>query len=241
VPQGTSVRLVKYANNPTVYVIEAGTKRPISSLAILRNRYGNLPIITIPDEEEYPDGDPLRFGPGALLKTPDNPAIFLIIDDSSRYGFKSAEEFFRFGYRFDLVITITQEELDMYPVSGIEQLRYHAHTNFIKYTDNSTVYRIENNTKRAISSPAVFFAYANDWNQVLTSSSDITYQDNTNLTFPEGYLIKGTTPEVYIIENQQRKAFRTGESFLARGYSFSQIVTVSDEDLNLNTLGEEIE
>ena len=240
-PALTAIRLVKYLNNPTVYVIENGSKRAIPSLAILRNRYGNLPIITIEDTETYPDGAVLNFGPGALLKSADNPSVWLIIDDNSRYGFKSAEEFFRFGYRFDLVTTIIQQELDTYPISGIQTLRYHAHSNFIKYADNSTVYRIENNTKRAIPTPAVFFAYADSWNKVLISAPDITYQDAAGLDFPEGYLIKGASPEVYIIENNQRRAFRSGETFINRGYSFSQIIEVPDTELGLHTLGEEVE
>ena len=219
-----------------MYVVKDGVKSPIPSYEIYQKNYANTPIATIPTSVTYPDGPVLRFTSGALLKG-SSPTVYLVLDNGDLYSFKSAEEFQRFGYRFTLVTNISDTDLGAYPLSQIQSLRYHAASNFVKYARSATVYMIENKTKRAMTSPDVFFSYATDWNQVLTIPDDITYPDGAILTFPDGMLLKGTEPTVYLTSQGMLRPFTSAEAFLGFGYAWNQIKVVRDEDLNLEGQG----
>ena len=53
-PDGT---VVKYASSSTLYVLSAGKKRAFASTDVVKvNGYANIPVITIPASETYPDG-----------------------------------------------------------------------------------------------------------------------------------------------------------------------------------------
>ncbi|PIR97179.1 MAG: hypothetical protein COT91_02770 [Candidatus Doudnabacteria bacterium CG10_big_fil_rev_8_21_14_0_10_41_10] len=181
----------------------------------------------------------LRFGPGTLLKGSDS-SVWLVLDNGSRYGFDDTQEFFHFGYRFDLVHAVTDEELNAYPISTIDKLQYHATNNFIKYQNDPTIYMVENNIKRGVTSPEVFFTYVGSWDEVLIIPDDLTYETGASLSFPDGTIIKGSGPTVYIVENGKKRALRSAEAFFNLGHDFSQVLLIPDSDLNLNELGEEV-
>jgi len=236
-PSGTAVfssrpdgSLVKYASSPTVYLLESGVKRGLPSFELYKHYFASRPIITISPSELYPDGQSVKFGPGALLKTPGGGAVYLILDDGSRYGFTSAEEFKRFGFRFELVETVSVPELAAYPESGVKVLSYHAAGNFIKYPDSATVYKIENKTKRGITSLPVLEAHVSS-SQIITVPRSFSYSDGPILIFPDGILLKGSGPAVYLITQGKKKTFPSFEKFTSYGYTPAMIKTASDAEL----------
>jgi len=150
------------------------------------------------------------------------------------------DEFQHFGYRLDLVEAVNDEELATYPQSAITQLRYHGNTNLVKYADNPTVYFIDHGIKRPLTSPAVFFSYAGSWSTVLTIPADFSYQTGTALSFPDGMLLKGSGPAVWLVESGYRRGFASAAALTGRNYSFSQILQVADSDIDLNPQGQDI-
>lgn len=229
-PEGT---LIKYPGDPTVYVIEGGNKRPIPSYEIYEREFSGRPIAVISQVLQYPTGPAVKFSAGALLKSSTSPTVYLIVDNESKYAFKSAQEFARFGYRFDLVKTASEQDLALYSNAAFLALTYHATGNLVKYPDSATVYRIENRTKRGFSSRAVFLSYAR-FSQVLTIDPSFQYPDGPVMGFPEGALLKGSGLTVYLIENSMRRPFTEAASFFKLGYSFSQVRQVSEQDLTLH-------
>ena len=239
-PLSLTTRLVQYPGDPTVYVIENGLKKGIPSYDIYQRSFAARPIAIIPPTETYPDGPNLRFSSGALLKA-QGPAIYLVLDNGDLYAFQSMEEFNRFGYRTSQVSSISDADLATYPRSAIAFLRYHGSSNFVKYANSATVYMIENNTKRPLTSPDVYFSYATDWNQVLIIPDDFVYTDGPILTFPDGMLLKGSGPTVYLTDNHTLRPFTSADAFLKLGYSWNQIREVRDSDLFLMPLGAGVE
>jgi len=222
--------LVKYTSSATVYLLENNLKRGIPSYDIYLNRFRLHPIAAIPETEIYQDGPLLVFPPGTLLKTPGNPTVYLTLDNGKRYGFRSADEFQRFGFRFDLIKTIFDNELNYYPLSDIASLSFHATGNLVKYANNPTVYRIENNTKRGISSPEIFLHYG-AFSDVLIIAPSFQYLDGPILNYPDGALVKGTAPTVYLIAGGKKHPFTSAAQFFSEGYNFSMIRAARDEDL----------
>jgi hypothetical protein len=232
--------LFKHATSTTVYILENGSKRPLSNWNLYLSNYPSRPIAILPDSQNYPEGQAIRYGPGTLIKGNNNPAIFLILDNNSRYGFVSSEEFFRFGYRFDMVQTVTPEELTAYPLSAIAKLSYHATNNFIKYSDDPTVYRISTRKKQTIPSMAVLTSYI-DPRLIITVPKEFQYETGSSLSFPDGMILKGSGSTVYLIENGTRRKFESSAAFTAHGYNFSQVKTVQDADINLHQEGSSIQ
>lgn len=108
-PEGS---VVKYANSSALYLIQSGVKRQFASTDVLKvNGYANIPVITVPASETYPDGSkivvkessltvPTGVGAAPTTTTPpvtnqpvgsglsvslasDSPAAASIIDDST--------------------------------------------------------------------------------------------------------------------------------------------------------------
>ncbi|MGE5392145.1 MAG: Ig-like domain-containing protein, partial [Candidatus Saccharibacteria bacterium] len=123
--KGSSIisgRLVKYASDPTVYVLSDGKKNPIVSFGVYQKNFQNRPIATISDSEQYPTGDAVRYSGGTLVKTADSEQIYLILGNGTRYAFRSMDEFARFGYTLSQVRTVNQGDLDSYPLSDLNAL-----------------------------------------------------------------------------------------------------------------------
>ena len=227
----TRSKLIKYPSSATVYLLENNLKRGIPSYPIYLQRFRNLPIAAIPETETYPDGGVLSFPPGSLITSPSNPTVYLILDNSDKYGFHSAEEFFRFGFRFDLVDETTDEELSTHPSSPIAALSYHATGNLVKYPSSPTVYRIESNKKRGFASPETFFFYG-DFQRIITIDPSFESPDGTNMPYPEGALVRtAKDPTVYLITNNTKQAYTSAEEFLSDGYSFDMVRGVRGEEL----------
>lgn len=237
-PSGSGL-LFKYSSSPTVYLLENGEKRGIPYFGIYKNAYSGIPIVTISATKTYPDGENLKFPSGSLIKGR-GAAVYLIVGDGSKYAFKSADEFFRFGYRFDMVYEVAESHLSLYPNATFPVFYYHATGGLIKYPNSSTVYRIENKTKRGFTSYPAFLANS-DSSKIMTISTIFQYPDGPVMTYPDGSLIKGASPAVYLIENQKKRPFSSAGSLLNLGYSFEQVRVVSDSDLRLHEDGEPIQ
>jgi len=229
--------LIKYPDNPTVYVIENGVKRPIQSYDIYLKEFGTIPIAVVATSVTYPSGQPFYYGSGALIKIPGSATVYLIIDNGSKYPFKSAEEFLRFGFRFERVRVVDASVLASYPDAPIGNLAYHAKNQFIKFADSPTVYLMENRTKRPIRTPAVFFSYTNSFDDVFTVDRSFNYPDGPLLGFKDGSLIKGSPYTVYLVDSGKKRGFTSAAAFLGIGYSFSQVRTVPDGELGLHQDG----
>lgn len=222
--------LIKYDGSATVYVLENGVKRGIPSYDLYQYYFSGQPLVVISSAETYPDGPNLTYGPGSLVKTASGAAVYLILDNGSRYAFKSEQEFKGFGYRFDLVKNVSQADLDAFPISTVASLNYHAAGNFVKYPGAATVYKIENNQKRGVPSLAVLLSHA-ELSQILTVPVSFVYADGPVLGFADGSLVKGTGPAVYLISGGNKLGFPSYEKFLGLGYSSLMIRTASDADL----------
>ena len=94
------------------------------------------------------------------------------------------------------------------------------------FVDRGTVYYINyNGERRPFSNPETFFSHGFNFSQVRPATTvDLALPLGIVMTFPEGSLVKTrNNPTVYLIKNGQKRPFATIESFLSRGYSFSNV------------------
>jgi RHS repeat-associated protein len=131
-PHGT---LVKVSGNGTVYLIEGGRKRAISSQAVLSNLYPNggftnNEVITISQDElnRYSPGNDIngmlsgngRSQPdGRLIQASGGAEISIVTNNGERRPFGSGAKFESLGYQFCNVILISAADYNSYQPVGM--------------------------------------------------------------------------------------------------------------------------
>ena len=218
--------------DPTIYVVAPGNiLRPIPSYEIYKQQYQGRPVAEL---SSLPSGlqvsSPVTFAPGALIKAKDDPTVYLVIDNNTKYAFKSFTELTSFGYKPSLIVETDSQTVSTIPSASISKLSYHAAGTFIKYQGDPTVYMVENNTKRPIGAFEVLKAYT-DPKDIITVSASFQYTDGPVLAFPDGVLIKGSNDTVYLVSGGTRRAFTSAEQFTNLGYNFNQVVSTTDVEL----------
>ena len=126
-------------------------------------------------------------------------------------------------------------------------LNTYENNSLLKQENGSKVYLIENGSKRWITTTAVFIAGGYDWDDIITvSESELNlYPQGKNVMAnfsarPNGTLAKGLGPKVYLIENGSKRWITTTAVFIAGGYDWDDIITVSESELNIYLQGENI-
>ncbi|MBU4369314.1 hypothetical protein KKG58_00955 [Patescibacteria group bacterium] len=112
-PQGRADgTLIKYPDQPGVYLIESGKKRAFTSGEVFeRIGFKWEDVIEIPYNETYIDGDPVAGRlDGILIKYVDQPGVYLI-EYAKKRAFASGEVFEALGFKWDDVIEILADEV----------------------------------------------------------------------------------------------------------------------------------
>ena len=111
----------------------------------------------------------------------------------------------------------------------------------LKSIKSPKIYSIENNKKRWIVDISAFVSNGYKWeNVVLVLESELEtfkageniYAANLNLK-QDGSLIRGSGYMVYLIENGNKRWITSEKVFVALGYDWNNIISVSDGELNL--------
>lgn len=236
--------VVRYPNDGTFYVIDDIKKRPIPDYDIYTSYFPGHPVISIPRAEQYQAGGNWNYPAGTLLRVQGQAAVYVILDDDTKYIFKNEEEFLRFGYRWENIHSVSSTYINQIPSSKISSLTYHPNRTFVKYAGNDTVYMIENGLKRPIPSMDVLGTYINTAvspREIYEIPSTFNYSNGPDLGFADGSLIKGLGSTVYIVYKGYRKPFSSAQDFLDLGYKFEMVKDVMQSDLEKNLLGANVE
>ncbi|MBI4049751.1 MAG: hypothetical protein HY395_02990 [Candidatus Doudnabacteria bacterium] len=110
-PNGTIIQLL---NNPTLYVIDNGAKRPFSQFVATQRKLDLTKVITVSQTEfdTYFTEKPMPPLDGTLIKGDVSPAVYLI-EDTKKHAL-SYPVFVQRKFSFAKVVTVSQAELDSY-------------------------------------------------------------------------------------------------------------------------------
>ncbi|MDP2692652.1 MAG: hypothetical protein Q8O88_03380 [bacterium] len=177
--------VVKASDNPTVYKIEGGKKRPFNSGQVflgLGFSWADIKIVSIVSLANLDDGDPMEFvataddiREGSVVKSTDSPAVYLI-ENGKRRAFTSGQAFESRGYKWNEILSLSPNIIKEY-VEGLA-IVYMSNDeavkegSLVKAEDNPTVYLISNNRRRIIASERIFLALGYEWESVLTVSAN---------------------------------------------------------------------
>lgn len=248
-----SGNLIKTAGNPSIYVLEDGKRRWISSpTSFLSHGFRWDQVITISEAEMavYPVGSTLQARAGTLLKAETNPSVYVTDLSGSMYikrWITSPAAFEALGYKWEDIQIVSDVELSSYtegaPISGPSS---HPNGTLIKVATSPDVYFLEGGQKRYITSPVAFVSNGFRWDRIVTVTDEemAGYPGGLNLQARPGTLIKDSTPPVYIIDfwggAYYRRQISSPVVFEALGYRWGDIITVSSEEVGTYAVGSSV-
>jgi hypothetical protein len=98
-----------------VFYVEEGKKYPLHDKALLTYKFKKkkLTPVTTKELDAYSTGDPILFGDGELLTSPNTKAVYLI-DQGKKRPFSSGEIFEKLGYKWENIISVSPQFLSKY-------------------------------------------------------------------------------------------------------------------------------
>jgi len=176
---------------------------------------------------------------GQILSSYDN-YLFTIKGDSKAYTIKDGQlRQFTSDRSNYTVIVLSQNQLNAFLNISASTL---PEGSLVKSYTRDTVYLIEKNKRRPISSLQLFNLKKYNWNNVksLSDRELAIYPLSSPVVYPEGALIKGSGPEIYLIENEKKCHITSAVAFERLGYKWKNVITVNDEELLNHPMGETV-
>lgn len=236
-----NLTLLQDSTNGSVYKIEDGELRPITSYTALLANYDPSKIITVDEAtlNRYDEGDPISFPKFILVQGPTG-GIYLIDQDHKRRAITSAEIFHRLGYNPEEVLPISSDDLaavpenpplteaDKYPVGALLQ---NQTTGAILYLDTQASLHpvwskdiLDNRYKGypIYTEPAATLSK-------YESGEPIQFADGTLLKIPE-------RDTVYVVDNGKKRPITSAEVLDQFG-GFGNVTLTSKALLKLHPQG----
>ena len=178
-----NLRLIN--NNGTFYLIKNGKRQGITNPGMLFS-YGFEFKDAAPagaNDLALPQDDLLTPGEGSLVKTAEDPTVYLI-SGGQRHGFTSAQVFTALGFKFGSVLVVTAPELNKLPVSGLLDNPTERHKAGSQINHQGTIYWLSEGFRHPYPSLAVY----NSWN-LDNDFSSVVPANNADLALPVGSII----------------------------------------------------
>lgn len=151
-----------------------------------------------------------------LIKTADSPVIYLIVNNK-RHKILTPEVFADYSLGSEEIKIITEQQLLAYPKVKLA-----------KTPDNSKVYYLNEVSKKKIliPTPAIFNNKGYKWVEIVTlSQADLDSYSNIKIVKTVN------NPTVYVIKNKIKKPIANPQEFLAAGYQWNEIETITEAEL----------
>ena len=116
----------------------------------------------------------------------------------------------------------------------------------LRARNQEKVYVLENGLRRWIVNPDVFNGLGYKWSNVQVVSEDVVnaYPLGNDLTssysYPEGSLLRGDGPEVYLIEAGKKRWIPNPQIFETKGFRWENIIKINQSSLNYISRGDDI-
>lgn len=114
----------------------------------------------------------------------------------------------------------------------VSQPQGRANGTLVRYPEQPEVYLIENNQKRAFVSGEIFEKLGFNWEDIIEIPLEEEYENGEDIIgYLDGTLIKyPEQPEVYLIENNQKRVFVSGEVFEGLGFNWEDVIEIPLEE-----------
>lgn len=239
-PNGT---LLKSLDSPTVFVLDNGKKRPITSMTALLTRYDPKQIIVAPASElaRYADGAPIALPNYSILKTASGE--YYLLDFDTLRPFASEAVVRALGYNPQEIMDITPADVAAYTIGSTITADTQSPTGrLIRAKEVNQLYYLKDNLYYSISDERM--ATVNHPNlriETIPIGDLASYASGGLERFKDGTLIgiKGFN-EIYVIDGGKKRHITSEEVFNGLGYSWANVVWLSDVIAHIHPTGEAV-
>jgi len=231
-PDGT---LIKTADSPNIYLLQ-GHKRLIPSWDVFSQQFFYSHVVTISNSEmaTYNSGTKIKYLDGSLIKG-SGSAIY-VIEHGVLRQISDWSTFVGLGYNMSMVYMVSDSDLNVYYTTGNNwsDSSSHATGSLIKTSSSPNIYRLEDGQRRLIKSWDLFVNSGFSMNNVMTISDFemSSYSNGTQIIYPDGSLLKGSGPEIYVVEYGYKRHISSWTQFVSLNYSLTNVSIVNDAYLN---------
>jgi hypothetical protein len=240
--------LLQAEYNDKIYYIENDLKREIASKAVFASRFNSKNIITVSqaDIDSYESGVPIKYLNFSLLKGSSSGNVYMVVNDMKR-KIADDEVLRKLGFNSDSITTVNEIELILYK-DGADITQYTHYPTGALFQDSKAVkpyeklYYIISGEKKPVLTKEIFDANFSGMKIEKASSAILDgYLPGTNVTLPDGWLIKTPTVNtVYVISNGKIMPIYNAGVFKSMKYDFANVKVVSDETLKAHQLSQTI-
>ncbi len=236
-PDGT---LIKLATDPTVYVLQAGKRRPITSMTALITRYDPKLIITVPDSElaRYEMGTSISLPNYSILK---NGTEYYLLDYDTIRPFADESVIKSFGYNPDEFIDVTSDDIVEYTVGIVITAQTQSPLGrVVRLKENQSLYYLKDGMLNPMYDDQLAKVNFPNLKIEKVAVEDLgTISPGTPVTFKDGTLlgVKGAN-DVYVIEHGKKRHIMSEEAFIGLGYKGANIVWVNEIMGNAHETGQ---
>jgi hypothetical protein len=238
-PDGT---VIQGKPSGTVYLIRNGQKRAFASPVVMETMVDPNKIVSVSDTQlaAYPDGGVIRFPKYSLLRD-EKGKIWLLADDGRRY-ISNMAAFHKFGFNEDEIEDVTSTDLADYPIVDQPITTSTQFPTGVVLQDKTTkqYWYVEDGTRHLVPDKVFLALYFEGRNVKQVTSKQVgAYTLGDPYTFHDGELVRGKTqPAVYVSEAGVLHPILSPDVFESIGWSWSNVVTVSDAAIKNYTVGD---
>ena len=216
----------------SIYVIDEGYKLKFNSLGELPSGHRNknviaaseaqLDLFRYKDSTIYPDG--------SLLQEFGSNAVYYIDKQEKRHLNMKGEEFSKMGFDNSKIIYVFKSDLNIYKEG--KNIKYGPDGKLVKDA-SSKVYLIQSGKKRGFTSAKLFEFLGYRWKNIELDENIGLYLDGGDMLYPDKSLVKtAASPNVYFIENKQKRKITSDTLFNKLGYKTKNVITIEDVELS---------
>ncbi len=220
------------------YLVEQGARKSLSSFVAVQRKIDLAGAQVLPDDEiqSYKDGGVALPAEGTLVKSKDNPAVYIITNNQKRL--LSAFVFKQRGLKFADVLSAEPGELDTYPAGA---LMPPVDGTLIKAKEEPVVYHVGNGKLEPLT---LFVFQAREFSfkdVVAVPKAELSgWETGKPMPPPTGLLVKSKEEAVvYYMEAGVRRAVSYAV-FLKNVWSFKDVVVTDKAQLEIFELGEDL-
>lgn len=212
-----------------VFLIESESRKLLSSFVAVQRKLDLASATLLADDEiqTYKDGGRALPTEGTLVKSRDNPAVYVIMNNQKRL--LSAFVFKQRSYKFGNILTAEPGELDAYDTG---KLMPPLDGTLIKAAEEPAVYYVGN----GLLQPLTLFVFQQQKfsfkNVVSVPKAELAAWDiGRPMPPPTGLLVKAkSSPAVYYIESGTRRPLSYAV-FVSRRLKFKDVIVAADNDI----------
>lgn len=166
-------RVVKTADDPRVYYLNTNNDRyyipNLNTYLSWMKNFNNLETITPQNLASYEYKGRLTVKPGNLVKFENNPKVYAVEPTKTLRWITTAQIFQDFGYDFNKVIHLPQEDFSYYNLGeDLNTSTTHPTGQLLKHGDYKPVFYIKDNIEYWIKDETTFLSLGFKWQDIIT-------------------------------------------------------------------------